>query len=178
MDDLKNFTVLRRVRYDNCFAVNNIVLENIIFYNSTDGILYQTNQGWFKTIYESCNSFDRIILNGECHNRRKVNLSKNEIFICSKELYIPMDYIKNFRVEKTTKEYDTLIHIFDTVYFTIDNKDIVTTTNYTFKPTRKGELYKKLNKTLGKGYFDYDLEKIFKYYKENREELEEIFNLV
>lgn len=89
-----------------------------------------------------------------------------------------MDYIKNFRVEKTTKIYDTLIHIFDTVYFTIDNKDIVTTTNYTFKPTRKGELYKKLNETLGRNYFDYDLEKIFKYYKENREELEEIFNLV
>lgn len=89
-----------------------------------------------------------------------------------------MNYIKNFRVEKTAKEYDTLIHIFDTVYFTIDNKNIIATTNYTFKPTRKGELYKKLNKTLGKGYLDYDLEKIFKYYKENREELEEIFNLV
>ena len=174
MSSVKKLTVLRKKEewYSPLF-VNDIELENILFYNSTDGVIFQTTRGWFEGT-----NINTITLFGECHNRRKVNLSKNEIFICSKELYITMNYIKNFRVEKTAKEYDTLIYIFDTVYFTIDNKNIIATTNYTFKPTRKGELYKKLNKTLGKGYLDYDLEKIFKYYKENREELEEIFNLV
>lgn len=174
MSSVKKLTVLeKKEEWYNPLFVNDIELENILFYNSTDGVIFQTTRGWFEGT-----NINSITLFGECHNRRKINLSKNEIFICGKELYIPMNYIKNFKVEKITKEYDTLIHIFDTVYFTIGNKNIITRTNYTFKPTRKGELYKKLNKTLGKDYIDYDLEKIFKYYKENREELEEIFNLV
>lgn len=82
-----------------------------------------------------------------------------------------------------TKEIGTKIYIFDNVSFVIDNKRIVIKTNYRFKSNRKGELYKKLNEFLKKknfhrDFFDSDLDEFFKYYKNNREELEELFKLV
>lgn len=160
--------------------VNDVELENILFYNSIDGIIFQTTKGWFDG---ENNGIGNITLCGECHNRRKVNLSKNEIFLCKKELYIPMEYIKDFKSKEMTEEFSTKIYTFDKVSFVIDNKKIVVKTNYKFKSNRKGELYKKLNDFLKKENFhcdfsDYDLDEFFKYYKNNREELEELFKLV
>lgn len=94
-----------------------------------------------------------------------------------------MEYIKDFKSKEMTKEIGTKIYIFDNVSFVIDNKRIVIKTNYRFKSNRKGELYKKLNEFLKKknfhrDFFDSDLDEFFKYYKNNREELEELFKLV
>lgn len=93
-----------------------------------------------------------------------------------------MEYIKDFKSKEMTKEIGTKIYIFDNVSFVIDNKRIVIKTNYRFKSNRKGELYKKLNEFLKKknfhrDFFDSDLDEFFKYYKNNREELEELLNL-
>ena len=110
--------------------VNDVELENILFYNSIDGVIFQTNRGWFDC---GNNSIGTITLFGECHNRRKINLSKNEIFLYKKELYIPTEYIKDFKSKEMTKEIGTKIYIFDNVSFVIDNKRIVIKTNYRFK---------------------------------------------
>lgn len=77
--------------------VNDVELENILFYNSIDGVIFQTNRGWFDC---GNNSIGTITLFGECHNRRKINLSKNEIFLYKKELYIPMELLKILKVKK------------------------------------------------------------------------------
>lgn len=181
MSNDEKLTVLaqKELWYSSLF-VNDVELENILFYNSIDGVIFQTNRGWFDC---GNNSIGTITLFGECHNRRKINLSKNEIFLYKKELYIPMEYIKDFKSKEMTKEIGTKIYIFDNVSFVIDNKRIVIKTNYRFKSNRKGELYKKLNEFLKKknfhrDFFDSDLDEFFKYYKNNREELEELFKLV
>lgn len=184
LNGAKGITVLKQKRnWYNSFFVNGIELENIRFYNSADGIIFQTGKGWFDCINRGDNRFDNITLLGECHNRRKVNLSKNEIFLCGKELYIPMEYIKDFKCEEMTEEIGTQIYISDKVSFVIDNNKIIIKTNYRFKRNRKGELYKKFIDFLKENHFncgfsDYDLDEFFKYYKNNREELEELFKLV
>ena len=45
--------------------VNDVELENILFYNSIDGVIFQTNRGWFDC---GNNSIGTITLFGECHN--------------------------------------------------------------------------------------------------------------
>lgn len=64
--------------------VNDVELENILFYNSIDGVIFQTNRGWFDC---GNNSIGTITLFGECHNRRKINLSKMKYSFTKGTLY-------------------------------------------------------------------------------------------
>lgn len=88
--------------YLNPYLVNGKQLANIIFYNE-GGVVLDTDSSWFRDY--NLGDIKKVFLEvDEVKNRRKVNFSRNEVFLVGHVLYIPAELVNLTWIEE--KEYD------------------------------------------------------------------------